>query len=537
MTTTSVQTRSRSRRPWITLGVLCVTILVISIDNTILNIALPTIVRTLHATSSQLQWVVDAYAVTFAGLLLTVGSLGDRFGRKWVFLGGLVVFAGGSAGAAWSGSPDRLTLARIVMGIGAAALMPSTLSILVNVFPDANDKRRAIGVWSGSAGIGVAAGPILGGVLLSHFWWGSVFLINVPICLIGIAATIFLVPNSRNPISRKTDPVGAGLSIVALGLLLWGIIEAPNLSWTSPTILASLGIGVVAIVAFVIWEIRSRSPVLPLQFFSNRRFSAGVSALALVLFALLGMFFLVTQYLQFTLGYSPLDTGLRIGPIALTLLVVAPVAVYLAHRFGTKPVVGAGLGLITLGLILLSRTSITTTYLGDLAPLLLIGIGSGLAMPPCTESVMSSVPLSDAGVGSATNDTAMQIGGALGVAALGTCLNARYQDHVRAALGTHAVPHAVQQAILGSVGGALQVAQRLPGPFASELARLARQSFISGMDLSLVLAAIVIAAASIVVVFALPNHQSQLETPKSEDVDDADDTAHAPDEESVPVGS
>src|SRR5580704_4423592 len=188
-------------RPWITLGVLCVTILVISIDNTILNVALPTIVRTLHATSSQLQWVVDAYAVTFAGLLLTVGSLGDRFGRKWVFLAGLVVF--GSAFAAWSGSPDRLTIARTVMGAGAAALMPSTLSILVNVFPEENDKRRAIGIWSGAAGVGVAAGPILGGLLLSRFWWGSVFLINVPICLLGIVATIFLVPNSRNPIGRK----------------------------------------------------------------------------------------------------------------------------------------------------------------------------------------------------------------------------------------------------------------------------------------------------------------------------------------------
>ncbi len=522
MTTMSTSIPPRLRRPWITLGVLCVTILVISIDNTILNIALPTIVRTLHATSSQLQWVVDAYAVTFAGLLLTVGSLGDRFGRKWVFLGGLLVFGAGSAAAAWSGSPDRLTLARVVMGVGAAALMPSTLSILVNVFPDANDKRRAIGIWSGSAGIGVAVGPILGGLLLSKFWWGSVFLINVPICLLGIVATIFLVPNSRNPIGRKTDPVGAGLSIVALGFLLWGIIEAPNLSWTSPAILASLVVAVGAIAAFVVWETRSKSPVLPLQFFANRRFSAGVSALALVLFALLGMFFLVTQFLQFSLNYSPLETGLRIGPIALTLLVIAPMSVYLAHRYGTKPVVAAGLGFITVGLILLSRTSIATTYFAALPALLLIGVGSGLAMPPCTESVMGSVPLSDAGVGSATNDTAMQIGGALGVAVLGTFLNARYQDHVRATLGSHAVPHAVEQVILGSVGGALQVAQHLPRPLANELARLARQSFISGMDFSLVLAAAVIAAASLVVVIALPNQPRQAKTPLVEGKNEAD---------------
>lgn len=494
-------------RPWITLGVLCVTILVISIDNTILNVALPTIVRTLHATSSQLQWVVDAYAVTFAGLLLTVGSLGDRFGRKWVFLAGLVVFGSGSALAAWSGSPDRLTIARTVMGVGAAALMPSTLSILVNVFPEENDKRRVIGIWSGAAGVGVAAGPILGGLLLSRFWWGSVFLINVPICLLGAIPTVLLVPNSRNPTGRKADPVGACLSIVALGLLLWGIIEATNLGWTSPTILGSLAAAAVTILVFVIWELRSNSPMLPVHFFADRRFSAAVSALALVIFALLGMFFLVTQYLQFSLGYSPFATGIRIGPIAVTLLLVAPLSVLLAHRFGTKPVVAVGLALVAVGLVLLSRTTTATTYFDDLPALLLLAAGAGLVMAPCTESVMGSVPLSDAGVGSATNDTAMQIGGALGVAVLGTFLNSRYQDHMRSAISNHAVPHSIEQVILGSIGGALGVSQHVPGHFGSELADLARQSFISGMDLALLLAAGVIVIASLVVVTSLPSRQ------------------------------
>ena len=492
------------RRPWTALSILCVTVLIISIDNTILNIALPTIVKTLHATSSELQWVVDAYVVTFAGLLLTLGSIGDRFGRKWVFLGGLTVFGAGSALAAWSGTPDRLTIARVVMGIGGAALMPSTLSILVNVFPDEDRRRRAIGIWSGAAGIGVAAGPILGGVLLSRFWWGSVFLINVPICVIGITATVLLVPNSKSPTGRKTDPVGAALSMVALGLLLWGIIEGPNLSWSSPTILVSLSVGVVAIGAFVIWELRNRSPMLPIHFFSNRAYTAPISALALVLFALMGMFFLVTQYLQFALGYSPFQTGIRVGPIAITLLVVAPTSVLLAHRFGTKWIVAIGLGLIAVGLILLSRTTVATTYLGDLPPLLLLAVGAGLSMAPCTESVMGSVPMAEAGVGSATNDTAMQIGGALGVAALGTALNARYQNHMLANLAGQPLPHAVKDVILGSVGGALQVAQRLPSPYSSELARLSRESFISGMDLSLVLAAVITVVASIVVLAAFP---------------------------------
>lgn len=508
----------RTRRPWIILGVLCVTILVISIDNTILNIALPTIVRTLHATSSQLQWVVDAYAVTFAGLLLTLGSVGDRFGRKWVFLSGLVVFGAGSAFAAWSGSPDRLTMARVVMGLGGAALMPSTLSILVNAFPEENAKRRAIGIWSGAAGIGVAAGPILGGLLLSQFWWGSVFLINVPICLVGAAATILLVPNSRNPTGRKLDPVGAGLSIVALGLLLWGIIEATNLGWTSPVILASLTAAGFAVLVFVVWELRSKSPMLPVHFFANPRFSAAVSAVALVIFALLGMFFLVTQYLQFSLGYSPFETGIRVGPVALTLLVVAPFSVLLAHRFGTKAVVATGLALVAAGLVLLSRTSTTTTYFGDLPALLLLAAGAGLAMAPCTESVMGSVPLAEAGVGSATNDTAMQIGGALGVAVLGTFLNGRYQGHMKSAIAGHAVPRSIDQLILGSIGGALGVAQHVPGKFGSELAHLARQSFISGMDLALLLAAGVIVVASLVVVTALPSRERPSSGPAPDDI-------------------
>ena len=307
-------------RRWAALAVLCVTLLLISLDNTVLNVALPTITRSLGASSSQLQWMVDAYAVVFAGLLLSLGALGDRVGRKWVFMAGLVVFGGGSAFAAWSGSPDRLTLARAVMGVGAAALMPCTLSILSNIFTAERDRARAIGIWSGTTGIGVALGPILGGVLLAHFWWGSVFLVNVPVALGGFIAAIWLIPNSRNPASLRPDPVGAGLSILGLGLLLWGIIEAPGRGWTSPAIAGSLGAAVVVIATFVIWERRIDHPMLPLRFFSNRRYSAAIAALALVLFALLGMFFLMTQYLQFVLGYTPLQAAIRVAPVALTLL-------------------------------------------------------------------------------------------------------------------------------------------------------------------------------------------------------------------------
>jgi EmrB/QacA subfamily drug resistance transporter len=494
-----------NRRRWATLAVLCVTLLLISLDNTVLNVALPSIVRSLGASSSQLQWMVDAYAVVFAGLLLSLGALGDRAGRKWVFIAGLVVFGGGSAFAAWSGSPDRLTLARAVMGIGAAALMPCTLSILTNVFTGERDRVRAIGIWSGTTGLGVALGPILGGFLLAHFWWGSVFLVNVPVAVVGVVAAIWLVPNSKNPSSTRPDPVGAGLSILGLGLLLWGIIEAPGRGWSSPLIAGALAGAGVVIASFLVWERRIDHPMLPLRFFSRRRYSVAIGALALVLFALLGMFFLMTQYLQFVLGYSPLEAGIRIAPVALALLVIAPTSVIAAHRVGTKCVVTGGLAMIALGLALLSRTTVTGTYRDCIGPFLLLGVGVALALAPCTESVMGSIPKEEAGVGSATNDTAMQVGGALGVGVLGTVLNLHYQ-HMMASVATHAgVPAFVQKIIDSSLGAALAVAQRAPKKEGVTLAVLARHAFVSGMDQALVIATVVVGVAAILVVALLPN--------------------------------
>ncbi len=499
---------SRNRRR-ATLAVLCVTLLLISLDNTILNVALPSIVRSLHATSTQLQWIVDAFAIFFAGLLLTFGALGDRVGRKWVFMCGLVVFGAGSALAAWSGTPDRLTAARAVMGVGAAALMPCTLSILTNVFTADRDRARAIGIWSGTAGLGVAIGPMLGGLLLVHFWWGSVFLINVPIAAFGLVATAFLVPNSKSPHARRPDPLGAGLSMVGIGLLLWAIIEAPNRTWTSPLVVGALASSVAVIAFFVVWERSIDHPLLPLEFFGNRRYSTAIASLALLLFALLGLFFLFTQYLQFCLGFDPLKTGLAIGPIALVLLVAAPLSVIVARRFGTKPVVAGGLLLVAIGLGLLSRTTVLSTY-RDTAPwLVCIGVGVGLGLAPSTESVMGSLPRADAGVGSATSDTSMQLGGALGVAVIGTALNIRYQNFMTPLLAHQSIPPSINKLILGSLGGALAVATHIPGKAGVALAGAARQGFVSGMDLGLVVASVVVAVAGLVVLAALPNRAQQ----------------------------
>ncbi|HLN41476.1 MAG TPA: MFS transporter, partial [Acidimicrobiales bacterium] len=493
------------RRRGLILAVLCISLLIVSLDNTILNVALPTIVRSMHASSGQLQWIVDAYAVVFAGLLLVAGSLGDRLGRKWVFMAGLVVFAAGSATSAFSATPDRLIAARAFMGVGAAAIMPSTLSILTNVFTEAENRARAIGFWSGMTGLGLAVGPVAGGWLLSHYWWGSVFLINVPIALGGLMAALWVVPNSKNPVSKRPDPVGAVLSIIALGLLLWGIIEAPNRTWTSPVVLGSIAAACVVIAVFILWERRSTHPMLMLSFFAHRQFSVAIGAMGLVTFALMGGLFVLTQYLQFSLGYSPLQTGIRVAPIAAVLLVVAPLSTVLVRYLGRKPVVFTGMGLIALGLGLLSMVTVQSTYADVLPAFLLMGIGTGLAFAPCTESVMGSLPLERAGVGSATNSAALQIGGALGVGVLGSLLDTRYQDRMVPVLAHYKAPESILSLITGSLGGALAVAQRLGGHLGTDLAGLARRSFVSGMGLAVTVGAFVVGAAAIVVLAMLPN--------------------------------
>jgi EmrB/QacA subfamily drug resistance transporter len=516
---------------WVTLSVLCVSLLLISLDNTILNVALPSVVRSLHATSAQLQWIVDAYAVVFAGLLLTMGSLGDRVGRKWVFMAGLVFFGAGSALAAYSPTPDRLTAARAVMGAGAAMLMPCTLSILSNTFAANRERSTAIGIWSGTTGLGVAIGPILGGFLLVRYWWGSVFLVNVPIAALGILAAAFLVPNSKNPSAQRADPMGAALSIAGFSMLLWAIIEAPGRSWMSPPILAAFAAAAAFLVAFVVWERHSSHPMLPLRFFRRRRYSVAIGSLAMVLFALLGAFFLLTQYLQFFLGFSPLRTGLAIGPIAVVLLVAAPASVAAVRRIGTKPVVASGLVLIALGTGLLAGTTVRDTYGDALPEFILMGLGVGLALAPCTESIMGSLPRAEAGVGSATSDTSMQLGGALGVAVLGTALNMRFRDTMAPLLAHQPVPKNIASLIEGSLGGALSVAEHLPARSAAALTAAARHGFISGMDLALTVATIVAAAAAVVVVALLPNRPS----PVPEEGPDEGEVTGVEDFEGVPV--
>jgi EmrB/QacA subfamily drug resistance transporter len=501
----AVPAPSARGRPWLALAVLCVTLLMVSLDTTVLNVALPTLVRDLRASTTQLQWIVDAYVLVFAGLLLVAGSVADRVGRKKVFCVGLLTFAAGSAWAAFSGSTGMLIAARASMGIGGAIMMPATLSLITSLFADARERQRAIGLWAGTTGLGVALGPIVGGALLARFWWGSVFLINVPIAVAGFACAVPLVPESRSQVVRRPDFAGAALSIAGLGLLLWSLIEAPVRGWTSVRVLAA-GTGRLAVlVLFVAWESRTAHPMLDLALFRRRALSGAVSSMAMVAFGLFGTLFLLTQFLQFSLGYSALAAGVRVLPAAATIAVVAPLATFGLRVTSARYTVAAGLLCIAGGLWQLSGATVASTYVSILPGLLLLGLGVGLAMPTATESVMGSLPGGDTGVGAATNGAFMQTGGALGVAVIGSLLNTRYTGSISAVLRPYHVPTAALGSIQGSLGGALEVAGQVGGQLGAGLAAAARSAFVSGMDLGLLTAACVALGGCALALAVLPS--------------------------------
>ncbi len=496
-------------RRWLALAVLCVTLLMVSLDTTVLNVALPALVRDLQASTTELQWIVDAYVLVFAGLLLVAGSVADRVGRKKVFCAGLLAFAAGSAWAAFSGSTGGLIAARASMGIGGAVMMPSTLSLITSIFTDARERQRAIGLWAATSGLGVALGPIVGGALLARFWWGSVFLINVPIALAGFACAVPLVPESRSHAPRRPDFAGAVLSIAGLGLLLWSLIEAPVRGWTSVRVLAAATGGAAVLVLFALWESRTPHPMLNLGLFRERALSGAVCSMAMVAFGLFGTLFLLTQFLQFSLGYSALAAGIRVLPAAVTIAVVAPLATLGLRVTTVRYTVAAGLACIAGGLWQLSTATTGSTYLSILPGIIALGLGVGLAMPTATESVMGALPGSDTGVGAATNGAFMQTGGALGVAVIGSLLNTRYTGDISAALAPYHVPPAVLGPIRGSLGGALEVAARVGGSLGAELAAAARSAFISGMDLGLLTAAGVALGGCAIALAVLPSARRQ----------------------------
>lgn len=497
------------RRRWLTLVVLCVSLVVIVLDNTILNVAIPTLARPrlaggLGASASDLQWVVDGYTVVFAGALLTAGSIGDRFGRYRTLAAGLFVFGAGSLLSALATSASMLIATRALMGTGGAFIMPSTLSILTNVFVDPTERRKAIGMWAGVAGLG-GLGPVTGGFLLNHFWWGSVFLVNVPIVAAGLLAGYFLIPDSRDPSASKLDPLGAVLSMAGLGAVLWAVIEAPSHGWASDRILLAFAVGFVILGLFIKWELTCSSPMLNMHFFQNPRFAAASGAITLTFFALFGTIFLLTQYLQIVLGYSALKAGAILLPQAAVMLVFAPMSSVWVGRFGSKAVVAGGLFVVSgalLGLSLLNEASGIRSIVGIA---MILGFGMAHVMAPATDSIMGSLPRAKAGVGSAVNDTTRQTGGAIGVAVLGSLLASRYTSHVRHLLvGYKPLLAAVENNVGAAKGFALT---RLSGQPAVQKVVLhaAYSSFVSGFHIAAMAGAAVLTVTAVGVLVWLPS--------------------------------
>jgi len=467
-------------RRWTILGALVLSLLVVVLDNTVLNVAMRTIadpVQGLGATQAQLEWSINSYTLVFAGLLFTAGVLGDRFGRRRVLLIGLTLFGLASLASAYAQDPTQLIWARALMGIGGAAVMPSTLAIISNVF-DPRERAKAIGVWAGAVGLAVAIGPVVGGALLEHFWWGSVFLINVPIIVAGVALVAALVPESRNPRPGRLDLVGVSMSIAGLVALVYGIIDGGENGFDRPLVWVSIVAGLAVLAAFVRYERRSDHPSLDVSLFSDRRFSAAVGAIGLVFFAAMGSMFFLAFYLQLVRGYTPLQSGLLMIPFAAAQLIFAPQSASMVRRFGPRAVSATGLALVTVGLLGFSLVGATTPVWVLLVVTFIQGAGMANVIPPTTESIMSSLPPEKAGIGSAVSNTVRQVGGALGVAILGSVLSAVYRAQIDGAVsGLPAPARAVAEE---SVSGAYGLAAQL-GPAGDPLVHSANDAFVTAM--------------------------------------------------------
>jgi EmrB/QacA subfamily drug resistance transporter len=488
-----------ANRRWYTLAVLCLSLLVIVVDTTIVNVALPTLARDLRASSSGLQWIVDAYTLTFAAILLLAGALADRYGRHHALRAGLITFAAASLAAAFTHTTAELIAARAVMGIGAAFIMPATLSVISNVFTDPHERAKAIGLWSAVSGLGVAIGPLAGGWLLAHFSWSSIFLVNLAPVAAALVAGHWLVPPSKAPQARRIDRVGAVLSVAALTGLTYTLIEAPSAGWLSAVTGVRAAVSAVLIVAFVVSQARSDHPMMPVGFFANPRFASASASVTLLFFALSGVVFLTTQVYQFVLGYSPLQAGLRSLPSAAVLAVVSPLSAQVARRAGTRLPVTLGLIVVTAGLADYATAAASSGYLHYVIAMSILSAGVGLAMAPCTTAVMQAVPPAQAGVGSAVNDTTRNIGSVLGVAVLGSITASVFAARMTSA--AHAVSAhiagAAGHAATSSIGAVVATAHHIPATLAAPLVHTADAAFVAATARAAIAAAIVTAIGAV----------------------------------------
>jgi EmrB/QacA subfamily drug resistance transporter len=493
-------------RRWWTLAVLCLSLLIVFVGNSSLNVAIPTLSRELHATESQLQWVVAVYSLVFAGLLFSTGALGDRYGRKGALQLGLLLFLVGAALASQSNGMGQLIACRAMMGVAGALIMPSTLSIIINVFP-AHERPKAIAIWASVTGAADALGPVTSGLLLGHFWYGSIFLINVPVIAIALVAGKFLVPKSRDPEDFQFDPIGAILSIVGIVALVYGLIEAPDKGWMSVGTVVAFAVAVAVLGLFVAWELHTPEPMLDMHYFKRPAFSTGTGGMILVFVAMYGVMFLMSQYFQLVLGYSALSSALRLLPIAAIMMIVAPLTPRLSARFGAHRTVAFGMLAIGAGLGLLVALTSHTPYAYVIVSFVPLTTGIALSMSPMTASIMSAVPPRRAGAGSAMNDATRELGAALGIAVLGSVAASRYSGSIAPAL--RGLSRADQSSARTSIAGALHVASTLPTAAGNALTTSASNAFISGIHLAVLVGATLAVISAGIVWRNLPHSLTQ----------------------------
>jgi EmrB/QacA subfamily drug resistance transporter len=475
------------------LYILCLSLTMVVISMSSLNVALPSIQRELDAGGSDLQWIVDAYVLVFAGLLLPFGALGDRWGRKRVLLVGMTLFGVLSALAAFSTSPAQVIAYRAGLGVAAALVMPATLSIVTVIFPRA-ERPKAVAIWAAFAGAGGAIGPPISGILLKFFWWGSVFLVAVPVAGVVLAGALWIVPESRDDERRPLDVVGALTSIGALGCLLFAVIEGPELGWTSLPVLGMFAAAAVLVRGFVRWERRVRHPMLDPVFFANRLFTLGAVTITLVFFGMVGMFFVLTQYFQFAQGHTPLDAGFRNVPLAATMMILAPRCPAVAQRIGGRATMSGGLLLTAAGFGIMAALTPDAPYWILVIALVTTATGLSLFMPASTHIIVTALPQHKAGVGSAVNDTTREVGAAIGIAVLGTLLTVGYRSGMRSRVDD--LPEPAADAASDSIGAALRIARELPGERAAALTGSAVDAFNRGMTLAMGVAAALLALAA-----------------------------------------
>ncbi|NHA68276.1 MFS transporter [Phycicoccus flavus] len=469
-----------------------------------LNVALPELATATGATQTQLTWVVDAYTVVFAGLLLLVGALGDRFGRRGVLVAGLAVFGLAAAGALFTEDPDLLVALRAVMGLGAAGIMPTTLSVITTSFPAA-ERPRAIGIWVGVAGGGAVIGLFGSGLLLEAFAWNSFFALNLGLAVLALAGALAFVPESREAAPGRLDVTGGVLSLVAVSGLVVGIIESAENGWGDTLTLSALAVGLLALAAFVAWELHTDDPLLDPRLFRERGFATGSLSISLQFFAMFGFFFAVLQYLQFVVGLSPLQAALRLLPLPFVLIPVARRAPHVAARLGFRRVGALGLALLALGLFTMSHLT------RDLSPWVFFGglvafaAGAGLAGTPATTAITEALPPSKQGVASAVNDTARELGSALGIAVLGAALASAYRADVASV--TAGLPEQAREAVAGSVAATRSPMLSALGPKAQEVVVGAQEAFVAGVGHALTIGAVVVAVGAVVVLLLAPGRE------------------------------